>query len=460
MEQQIRFCTTSDGVRIAYATIGQGPPLVEMSPWVGHLQFEWDDPQSRAFYEGLAAGRMVVRFDKRGTGLSDRDVDDLSVESRLIDLRAVIDALGPERFDLMGVSESGPTALIYTARNPQQVSRLIIYGSFHRWPHPPGIVEPLISLIRSQWGMGSAALSAIFVPSGDPEEVAGFTELQRLAASAETAARITEVNTGIDVTELLNEIRCPTLVVHRRNDTVCPFDVAREMAALLPNARFEPLEGDIHPPYLGDTAAVVDAIDAFLAGRERLLVRRPYASSPGPLTVLFTDIEGSTPLTERLGDAKAQEVLRTHNAIVRGALMGHGGREIKHTGDGIMASFPSASQALTCAVAIQKALAERNRGVGAALAPSQDAASGAPTEAIRVRIGLNAGEPVAEERDLFGTAVQVAARICQQAEPGQILVSDVVRQLAAGKGFKFDQRGDFLLKGFSEPFRLFAVSYG
>ncbi len=443
MEQQIRFCTTSDGVRIAYATVGKGPPLVAISGWVSHLQLGWNHPDTRAFYEGLANGRLLVRYDKRGTGLSDWEADDFTAEARLCDLEAVVHTLGLERFALMGYSEGGPTAIVYAARHPERVSHLILYGSFHRWPHPPEVVEPMLALIRAHWGLGSAALSAVFVPSGDPAQVAFFTELERVAASAETAAKIIEVNMGVDVTPSLKDIQAPTLVVHRRGDAVAPFKVAREMAALIPDARFEPLEGDLHPPVLGDSEAITHAIDAFLREGEEEASAAPAPS--GLVTILFTDIEGSTSLTQRLGDAGAQELLRAHNAIVRDALKAQDGAEIKHTGDGIMASFTTASKALGCATAIQTAFAERNE---------------AAEEPINVRIGLNAGEPVAEDEDLFGTAVQLAARVCAHAEPGQVLASNVVRELAAGKGFLFSDQGDVVLRGFEDPVRLYEVRGG
>ncbi|MDO8615192.1 MAG: adenylate/guanylate cyclase domain-containing protein [Dehalococcoidia bacterium] len=444
MEQQIRFCTTSDGVRIAYATAGQGPPLVLITAWVGHLQFEWSHAETKAFYEGLANGRLLVRFDKRGTGLSDRQAEDFSVEARLRDLEAVVDALRLKRFALMGFSESGPTAIIYAARHPERVTNLVIYGSYHRWPYPAGAANPVMALIRSQWGMGSAALSAIFVPSGDPAQVAWWTELQRVSASPESAASIFEVNTGLDVTSVLSDIRAPALVIHRNNDTVCPFDVAREMAALIPAARFEPLEGDIHPPMFGDTAAVLNAVDSLLPSGARRRQAVTAGTPSGLVTILYTDMEGSTPLTQRLGDAKAQEVLRAHNTIVREALKAHGGSEIKHTGDGVMASFPTASGALECAIAVQQGFAAHNESA---------------ETPVRVRIGLNAGEPVAEEEDLFGTAVQLAARVCARAEPGQVLASNVVRELAAGKGFLFSDQGDVVLRGFEDPVRLYEVRW-
>jgi class 3 adenylate cyclase len=217
------------------------------------------------------------------------------------------------------------------------------------------------------------------------------------------------------------------------------------MATLIPGARLEPLEGDHHVPFWGDSEAITDAIDRFLQeGEVSAQTETPVAPS-GLLTILFTDVEGSTNLTQRLGDAKSQEVLRAHNAAVRDALKAHAGTEIKHTGDGIMASFASAARALGCAVAIQRALTDYNQEH--------------PEAPIRVRIGLNAGEPVAEEEDLFGTAVQLARRICDRAEPGQILASNVVQELAAGKGFVFGDEGDVALKGFERPVRLYEVSW-
>jgi len=445
MEQQIRFCTTSDGVRIAYATAGEGPPLVVAHGWVSHLQWEWSYPDGRAFWEGLAQGRVLVRYDKRGTGLSDWDAQDLSIEGQVRDLETVVDALGLERFALMGVSEGGPTAIVYTARHPDRVSHLILYGCWHRWPYSAGAVEPLLALVRAQWGIASAAVSAIFVPSGDPAKAAAFTEFQRVAARGETAARWLEAFVDVDTTSLLKDIQVPTFVVHRRHDHVVPFRAGREIAALIPGARLEQLEGDIHIFFWGDSKAILDAIDGFLReGKAETKVEAPTAAAGAFRTILFTDVEGSTALTQRLGDAKAQEVLRTHNRIVRDALKAHRGSEVKTMGDGFMASFSSATGALECAIAMQTAFAAHNE---------------AAEEPIRVRIGLNAGEPIAEEKDLFGTAVQLAARICAYAQPGEILAADVVQQLATGKGFSFADKGEATLKGFEKPVRLHEVRW-
>jgi class 3 adenylate cyclase/pimeloyl-ACP methyl ester carboxylesterase len=446
MEQQIRFCTTPDGVRIAYATVGGGPPLVVAHGWLSHLQSEWSYPDGRAFWEGLARGRLLVRFDKRGTGLSDWDAQDISIEGQVRDLEAVVDSLRLERFALMGYSEGGPTATLYTARHPERVSHLIFYGSWHRWPISSDLMKALQAVVRAEWGVGAAALSALFVPSGDAAKAAAFTEWQRVAASGENAVRWAEACIGVDTTSLLKDIHVPTLVVHRRGDRVSPFEQAREMAALIPGARLEALEGDIHVPFWGDSKAILDAIDRFLReGKAESEIEAPAAVPGAPLTILFTDVEGSTALTQRLGDAKAREVLRNHEHIVREALRAHGGAEVKAMGDGFMASFSSATRALECAIAMQRAFAQHNESAG---------------ETISVRIGLNAGEPIAEDEDLFGTAVILAARIAAQAKGGEILASDVVRQLVAGKGFLFADRGEVALRGFEGPVRLYEVRWG
>jgi class 3 adenylate cyclase len=244
-----------------------------------------------------------------------------------------------------------------------------------------------------------------------------------------------------DVQDLAPLVRVPTLVIHRRGDTAIPFAAGREFAALIPGARFLPLEGRNHVPMPDeqDTAEMLSAIDAFLL-EGRAPAAESFPRESGLVTILFTDIEGSTKKTQAMGDAAAQEMLRTHNRVIREALREYDGFEIKHTGDGIMASFGSARGALACAVAIQRTL-------------SDDGGS------IRVKVGLNAGEPVAEERDLFGSSVQLAARVCDKAQGGQILVSNVVRELAMGKGFLFSDVGDFALKGFEDPVRLYEVAW-
>ncbi len=457
MEQEIRFCTTSDGVRIAYATAGQGPPLVRVAGWFTHLEMEWGNSlRVWRSLEPLAASSFIVRYDGRGMGLSDREVEDFSLMSKVRDLEAVVDALGLERFSLLGQSEGGATAIAFTARHPQRVERLILYGAFARRSdletgEGRQTVQAAVTLIRTGWGQDSPAsrqfFTALFMPDADTTAWQAFTELQRVSTSPENAAGFLTQLAQIDATDLLPQVKVPTLVIHRRGDTAAPFDRGRELASLIPDARFLPLEGRNHAflPGEAELETYLEAIGNFLREGQPEAAAAAEPAPSGLVTILFTDMEGSTTITQRLGDARAQELLRTHNTIVRDALKAHGGAEIKHTGDGIMASFPTASKALACATTIQTTFAEHNETA---------------QETIKVRVGLNAGEPVAEEEDLFGTAVQLAARVCAQAEPGQVLAANVVRELSAGKGFLFSDQGDVALRGFEDPVRLYEVRGG
>jgi class 3 adenylate cyclase/pimeloyl-ACP methyl ester carboxylesterase len=456
MEQQIRFCTTSDGVRIAYATVGQGPPLVRALGWLTHLEYEWENPLWRSFIDGMSRLNLLVRHDGRGMGLSDRRVSDYSLEARVRDLEAVVDALGLERFALYGISEGGATAITYAVRHPDRVSCLLLYGSFARmsWlldtEEGRQQAEAMFTFVRQGWGSDVPAyrqfFTSLFMPDADIDAIRAFNELQRVSASADNVVALMTAVLDIDVTQLLPQVTVPTLVIHRRGDAVVPFESGRELATGIPGARFLPLDGRNHFILPNERVGPVmgKAIFEFLAEAEGTAAEAEGPATGAVHTILFTDMEGSTTLTRRLGDAKAQEVLRTHNRVVRGALKEHGGSEIKHTGDGIMASFSSAARALECAIAMQQAFAEHNETA---------------EEAIRVRMGLNAGEPVAEEEDLFGTAVQLAARVCGRAEPGQILACNVVRELAAGKGFLLSDQGDVVLRGFEDPVRLYEVRW-
>ncbi len=454
MEQQIRFCTTSDGVRIAYATVGQGYPLVKAANWLNHLEFDWESPIWGHLMRGLAENRLLVRYDERGTGLSDRQAEDMSFERWVGDLGAVVDAAGLDRFALLGISQGGPVAIAYAIQNPERVSHLILYGTYARFPRLPETPEEveeaqaLLILMRRGWGQDNPAYRHIFtsrfIPDGTAEQMRWFADVERKSASPEMAVKLLIEFSRIDVTEITPRISMPTLILHCRDDQACPFSAGRELAALVPGARFVPMEGSNHL-FLEDEPArkvFLREVNAFLLEEE---ADTAAVAPSGLVTILFTDMEGSTSLTQRLGDAGAQELLRTHNTIVREALKAHDGAEIKHTGDGIMASFPSASKALACATTIQTAFAERNETA---------------EEPIKVRIGLNAGEPVAEDEDLFGTAVQLAARVCATAEPGTILASNVVRELSAGKPFLFSDQGDVVLRGFEDPVRLYEVRGG
>ena len=445
MEPRIQYAQTADGVSIAFWTLGAGHPVVSMplTPW-SHVQLEWGTPEVRRWYQRLAEKRRLIRYDSRGSGLSDRHVADYGLEAHVLDLEAVVDRLGLEQFALLGSGDSGPAAVAYAARHPERISRLILWCTYSRFSDYFSSQEfhAEFSLRDKDWKIYTETLAHLALGWSEGDQAHQFAAFMRECVTPETLRAFYAAISDLDVTDLLPLVRSPTLVLQRRQLPFLDVNAPRAIVSLIPDARLALLEGTSSAAFLGDVDSVLTAVDEFLGEQEPSTVA---SARTGLVTILFTDIEGSTALTQRLGDARAQELLRTHNAIVRDALKACGGAEIKHTGDGIMASFVSVSGALGCAIAIQRAVAALVR---------ED-----PEMPLRVRIGLNAGEPVAENQDLFGTAVQLAARICAHAEPGQILVPTVVRELAAGKGFLLADLGKIALRGFEDPVRLYEVRW-
>jgi len=440
VEQQIRFCTTTDGIGIAYATVGDGPPVVYATGWPTHLELEWEALSTRTFLESLAEGCTLIRYDMRGTGLSDQDVDDFSLATLTRDLEAVVVHLGLSGFDLVSLGVlGGPIAMTFAAGHPESVTRLILSSAYVRGDKimTPEHQRTMIQF-AAQFGMPSLDI----VDDSDVNTKAMREAQRRLqtTASPEVQSALLRTLFEADVSGLVERLTMPTLVLHGRQDVAVPFAQGRELAARLPQARFVPFEGQSSAAWAW-SSVLVPEIRRFL---ELEVTAETEMSAATVHTILFTDVESSTALTQRLGDAKAREVLRQHERIVREALKAHGGSELKTTGDGFMASFSSATRALESAIAMQRAFAEHNESA---------------EEPILVRVGMNAGEPIAEDEDLFGTAVIEAARIAAAAKGGEILVSDVVRQLAKGKDFLFVDRGEVALKGFDEPVRLYEVRW-
>jgi pimeloyl-ACP methyl ester carboxylesterase len=257
LEQRIRFCTAPDGVRLAYAIHGKGPPLVKAANWLTHLEFDWESPVWRHWLEGLGKGHTLVRYDERGCGLSDWEVEDLSLEAWLSDLETVVDAAGLDRFALLGVSQGGAIALAYAVRHPERVTHLVLYGAYARGrmkrdlsPHAREEAEMLLSLIRVGWGRANPAFrhvfSELFVPGGTPEQLEWFDELARTSTSPEMAERLERAWYQIEVTALLTKVTVPTLVAHGRDDAMIPFPEGRLLATSIPGARFLPLESENH----------------------------------------------------------------------------------------------------------------------------------------------------------------------------------------------------------------------
>jgi class 3 adenylate cyclase/pimeloyl-ACP methyl ester carboxylesterase len=449
MEPRIQYAKTSDGVNIAYyATEGGIPPLVYLpfTPF-SHLQLEWQIPQCRRWYELLAARRTLVRFDGRGTGLSDREVEDFSLAAQISDLSAVVDRLQLDRFALFGAVDAGMAAMAYAARNPARVSHLVLWCTWARRADVSGSprTQALRALLDQDWEVYTETAARALLGWKAEGEARVLAAFYRQCTTPEVLRQLADAAYEIDVKDELANIKCPTLVLHRREIPRVDVAIMKDLAMRIPNANFALLEGESPIPFMGDVQPVLRAIGNFLGDEEAAGPLIEEGAPGAPLTILFTDMTGSTPLTQRVGDARAQEVVRAHNDIVRSALRSYGGREVKHTGDGIMSSFPSATRAVECAIEIQRAVAARaEREAG---------------EVLQLKVALNAGEPVAEEGDLYGTSVQVAARVRDRAAPGQILITEVVRGLTAGKGFLIADTGEHALKGFEEPARLYEVRW-
>ncbi len=375
--------------------------------------------------------------------MSERDVTDYSLDARVLDLQAVVDRLSLDNYALWATHDSGPVSIAYAARRPQRVTQLILWCTYAK-TSDPAWAKALDEMITKDWEMATETMARGLLGWSAEDLARRTAAFIRQSITPEAMAASSSAADEFDVTDLLAEVRSPTLVLHRAQLRFTDLGSARVLAAGIPDARLLVLEGETPMPWLGDSEAVVAAIDEFLGeGEEAAAAAKP--SEPSAFrTILFTDVEGSTALTQRLGDAKARELLREHERMVREALKAHGGSEVKTMGDGFMASFSSATKALECAIAMQRAFAERNESA---------------EEPIKVRVGLNAGEPIAEDEDLFGTAVNLAARICAHAEAGQILAPIVVRELAAGKQFMFADLGETELRGFEDPVRLYELRW-
>jgi class 3 adenylate cyclase/pimeloyl-ACP methyl ester carboxylesterase len=428
----------SGDVHIAYQVLGSGPiDLVHVPPVVSNLDFQWEDPLEARYFRRLASFSRLIMFDKRGTGLSDR-VDVATLEERMDDVRAVMEAAGSKRAALFGNSEGGALALLFAATYPQRVSALVLYGAYPRlsWApdYPDGMTdgESRAEEIREQWGRGG--LGVLLSHSGaadDPASVAAMSRWERVSASPAGAVSLLRTILQIDVRHLLSTITAPTLVLYRPADVVHAIG-SRYLGEHIPGAKTVELPGDCYFPHLGDQEAITGEIELFLTG-----VRPPVESDRALATVLFTDIVGSTEHAARLGDRRWTETLDEHDAIVRQELDRHRGRKVNPTGDGMLATFDGPARGVRCAQAICRSA----RSLG-----------------LEVRAGLHTGEVEMRGPDIGGIAVHIGARVAGLAGPGEVLVSRTVTDLVAGSGIEFAPRGDHVLKGVPGRWAVFAVT--
>ena len=452
MPQSVQYVTTADGVSIAYWAMGDGVPLV-VPPVLptSHLEMEWQIVSRRQVYEALGRGSRVARYDCRGMGMSQRDAVDFSVEAASRDLEAVVDRLGFERFALLRLPSSGDVTFAYAANNPDRVSHLIIWEG-HQVQDDLDIprrqqlmaIEPVM---EQDWDL-YVRIRARIIAGWDGSNAPIIESILRETHSPESAKAMNAALLDSNPTRYLGDIKAPTLVMYR-GGIRAREDNARLFASRIANARLVVVRDASIGPFPNELAAseMLDFLDPERrVWAEGHLREHEHEHDHGGLRViLFTDLEKHTAMMQRLGDERGRAILREHEIITREALASYGGSEVKTMGDSFMASFGSATKALECAIAIQKAFGDRNQSAD---------------EPLRVRVGISAGEPIAEDDDLFDASVIQAARIADQAKGGEIILANVVRELAAGKGFLFADRGEIALRGFEDPVRLYELKWG
>jgi pimeloyl-ACP methyl ester carboxylesterase len=442
MHPETRYARSGD-VHIAYQVVGDGPiDLVVVTGFVSHLEEAWEDPGWARFIQRLASFARLILFDKRGTGMSDRVPDHAlpSLEQRMDDVRAVMDAAGLERAALFGLSEGSPMCSLFAATYPGRVLSLILYGSYARrlwapdypWGPTAEERERFHEAIETLWG--TTELNKYFAPTIARDEHLSrrFASQMRRAASPGAALALMRMNAEIDVRDILPSVKVPTLMLARAGDPVSPLGGNRYMAERIPGARLIELAGDDHAPWVGDTDSVIIAIEEFLTGAHHVVEPDRVLA-----TVLFTDIVGSTERAAAIGDQQWRSLLNEHHAAVRRELGRFRGREIHTAGDGFLATFDGPARAARCGVAITQAI----RSLG-----------------LEVRAGVHTGEIELMGDDIGGIAVHTGARVAAEARPGEVLVSSTVKDLVAGSGIEFDDRGAHTLKGVPGEWRLFAVT--
>lgn len=433
----------SGGIHIAYQVLGEGPlDLVYVPGWVSHVEQAWEEPSLAHFLDRLSSFSRLITFDKRGTGLSDRVPDEQlpTLEERMDDLRAVMDAVGSTRAAVLGVSEGGNLSALFAATCPQRVTALIISGTYAKriwsedYPWAPTVEARAreYELVEREWG--NLMDLDRYVPSkiGDKAFAQQLAKYFRLSASPGAAVTLLRMNTEIDIRAVLPTIRVPTLVLHRIGDHDVKIEEARYIAARIPSAKLVELPGDDHLPWVGDQDVFLDEVQEFLTG-----VRPPAAADRVLATIMFTDIVGSTELAARLGDHAWKGLLQRHDALVRKELQRFRGREEQTTGDGFFATFDGPARAIRCAASIRDAV----RQLG-----------------VQIRAGVHTGEIEVGADHVGGLAVNIGARVLATAEPGEVLVSSTVKDLTAGSGVRFVERGVHTLKGVPGEWRLFRAT--
>jgi class 3 adenylate cyclase len=434
MQPDTHYARSGD-VKIAYQVVGSGPlDLVFVPGFISNLDHYWDEPSLARFLTRLSSFSRLILFDKRGTGLSDRVGSLPTLEDRMDDVRAVMDAVGSERAALFGVSEGGAMSMLFAATYPERTTRLVLYGTSGHFPSStePEKLGPFLDFIERRWGTGASL--RMFAPGkvADDTFKRWWARFERAGASPTAAIALLRMASDIDVRNVLPAIRVPTLILHTAGDLMLSLEGGRQLAATIPGARFVELPGSDHVFWAGETDRLVDEMQEFLTGT------RPDIEADRVLaTVLFTDVVDSTKLAFEMGDRRWRALLDEHDQRARHEIARFRGREVKTLGDGFLATFDGPARAVRCAIAVTNAV----RSLG-----------------IELRSGIHTGEIEVKADDISGIAVHIAARVAARAQGGQVLVSSTVRDLVAGSGLSFADLGPHELKGLDEPLRLFSTA--
>lgn len=439
MTPETKYAHSGD-VSIAYQVIGSGPlDLVYVMGWVSNIEYYWQDPAMNRFLKRLSSFARLIVFDKRGTGLSDKVTSLPTLEQRMDDVRAVMDAVGSQKAALLGVSEGGPMCCLFAATCPERTTALIMYGSYARriwspdypWAPTPEERQVFYDAIKNGWGgvVDLDTLAPTMMQNAPFKK--WWAAYLRHSASPADALALAKMNTEIDTRPILPAIHVPALILHRTHDMDISVEGSRYMAQQIPNARFVELPGNDHLLWVGDTEKLLNEIELFLTGE-----LHPFEPDRILTTCLFTDIVDSTAAVQSMGDERWRVLLQRHNDIVRNQLAHFKGREVKTTGDGFLATFDGPARAVRCACAIR----DQVRELG-----------------IEIRAGLHTGECDVIDNDISGISVHTTERIMSQAMPGEVLSSNTVKDLVAGSGIRFEKKGVFSLKGIAGEWEIYAV---
>ncbi|MDJ0955926.1 MAG: adenylate/guanylate cyclase domain-containing protein [Arenicellales bacterium] len=432
--------TWSGDISIAYQVIGEGPvDLVVVPGWVSNIDLFWEEPSFVRFFQGLTAFSRVLLFDKRGCGLSDKVLHAPTLEERMDDVLAVMDAVGSERASLFGYSEGGSMSSLFAASYPERTEALIICGGYARklktedyeWGTSEEENEAYFEALPDVWG-GPVGIETI-APSmaKDARFRQWWAKFLRNSASITTSILVSRANTSVDIRHILPSIQVPTLILHARYDPMVTIENGRYLAEQIPGATLVELDTPDHLPWVGNPEQVLAEVRRFLTGKHDM-----HDVDRAVVTVLFTDIVDSTKLASELGDTAWRDLLEAHNVAVRRELEIHRGKEVKSTGDGFHAVFNGPARGIRCGLAIQEAT---NR-IG-----------------LSVRVGMHTGECELRSNQIEGVAVHIAARVAALARGGEVLVSQTVKDLVAGANFSFEDRGVHALKGVPDEWRVLAV---